>query len=297
MPDSPLSDSLEVLRNRADGALDVQAVVRTMKAMSASNITQYENAVQSLNSYFATVEQGLIACLKQAQTRYYFVQVPEKRCPSAVIVFGSDQGLVGQFNESLVDFVRHKLTDIGGEQKLWVMGERMYGRLKDADLDIEACFNVPGSVEGVTHLVGNLLLATEHLWEPGLQSPLYLFHHRPGELSGQYAPRMHQLLPLDLHWQKTLQNQPWTGTSLPEALGTNALTLRTLIREYLFVSLYQTCAESLASENASRLIAMQRAEKNIEEMLDSLKHEYHHQRQEAIDAELFDVVAGYISNN
>ena len=63
------------------------------------------------------------------------------------------------------------------------------------------------------------------------------------------------------------------------------------------VSLYQTCAESLASENASRLIAMQRAEKNIEEMLGDLRHEYHHQRQDAIDTELFDVVAGYTSEN
>jgi F-type H+-transporting ATPase subunit gamma len=108
---------------------------------------------------------------------------------------------------------------------------------------------------------------------------------------------MIQLLPLDSSWQKALQSEPWTGPSLPQTLGTTALTLSALIREYLFVSMYQTCAESLASENASRLIAMQRAEKNIEEMFASLKHKYHNQRQEAIDAELFDVVAGYTSDD
>lgn len=58
------------------------------------------------------------------------------------------------------------------------------------------------------------------------------------------------------------------------------------------MSLYQTCAEPLVRENSSRLVAIQWAEKNIEEMLTGLQHEYH-QRQEAIGEELFDLVAGY----
>ncbi len=53
------------------------------------------------------------------------------------------------------------------------------------------------------------------------------------------------------------------------------------------------CAESLASENASRLAAMQRAEKNINELLDDLTHSYHQLRQSSIDEELFDVVSGF----
>lgn len=290
-----MAESLEALRNRVDGAVDLQAVVRTMKAISASSITQYENAVSSLDSYYATVEQGLIACLKQPDVPLFFTHKREANYPSAVIVFGSDQGLVGQFNDSLSEFVSQKLTKIGGEQKVWVVGERMRGRLQDADILFEDCLNVPSSVEGVTPLVGNLLMALEYLLASGAQTSLYLFHNKPGKISGQYQPHMHKLLPLDSRWQKALKHQPWTGPSLPETLGSTAKTLQALIREYLFVSLYQSCAESLASENSSRLVAMQRAEKNIEEMLDGLRHVYHHQRQEAIDAELFDVVAGYTS--
>ena len=54
-------------------------------------------------------------------------------------------------------------------------------------------------------------------------------------------------------------------------MGGGTATLRALIREYLFVSLFRACAESLASENASRLAAMQRADKNINELLEELK--------------------------
>ena len=57
--------------------------------------------------------------------------------------------------------------------------------------------------------------------------------------------------------------------------------------------LFQACAESLASENASRLAAMQRAEKNIDQILEDLSRAFHRIRQESIDEELFDVISGY----
>jgi F-type H+-transporting ATPase subunit gamma len=290
-----MNDSLEALRNRVDGATDLQAVVRTMKAMSASSITQYENAVLALNSYYETVQQGLVACLQGNNSPPLFVSKRRSVSQAVVIVFGSDQGLVGQFNDTLAQFVTKQLAGLRVKQKIWVVGERMHGRLQDAGLTLETGSNVPSSVDGVSPLIGDLLLATEYLWGADLQSPLYLFHHQPGEQSGQYQPVMNQLLPLDLAWYKSLQTRAWDGPSLPETMGTKALTLHALIREYLFVSMYQTCAESLASENASRLFAMQRAEKNIEEILANLQYAYHHQRQEEIDAELFDVVAGYTS--
>ena len=76
-------------------------------------------------------------------------------------------------------------------------------------------------------------------------------------------------------------------------MGGGTATLRALIREYLFVSLFRACAESLASENASRLAAMQRADKNIDELLEDLNGTFHRLRQSGIDEELFDVISGF----
>jgi F-type H+-transporting ATPase subunit gamma len=72
-----------------------------------------------------------------------------------------------------------------------------------------------------------------------------------------------------------------------------ASALPAFIQDYLFVLLFQACAESLASENASRLASMQRAEKSIDGMLDDLNRKFHRLRQEGIDEELFDVIAGF----
>ena len=72
-------------------------------------------------------------------------------------------------------------------------------------------------------------------------------------------------------------------------------TLHAFLREYLFVSLFRACIESLTSDNASRLAAMQRAEKNIDDLLEELNRRFHRLRQSAIDDELFDVISGYES--
>jgi F-type H+-transporting ATPase subunit gamma len=100
------------------------------------------------------------------------------------------------------------------------------------------------------------------------------------------------LLPLDEDWRRKLAELPWQTRHVPEVIGGTA-TLRALIREYLFVSLFRACAESLASENASRLAAMERADRNIDELLAHLHGTFHRLRQSGIDEELFDVVSGF----
>jgi F-type H+-transporting ATPase subunit gamma len=76
-------------------------------------------------------------------------------------------------------------------------------------------------------------------------------------------------------------------------VGGRTESLRALIREYLFISLFRACAESLASENASRLAAMGRADRNFDELLESLHGTFHQLRQSSIDEELFDVISGF----
>lgn len=109
----------------------------------------------------------------------------------------------------------------------------------------------------------------------------------------EWSMQVCRMLPLDAQWQCRLMDQPWPGSNLPQVLCDVSATLRALIREYLFISLFRACAESLASENASRLTAMQRAETNIDELMTQLRDAAHRIRQSAIDEELFDVVSGF----
>jgi len=203
--------------------------------------------------------------------------------------FGSDQGFVGQFNDTLADFVITKLNELPGEKTIWAVGERIHARLEDAGAQQNRLYEVPNSVTAITPLVSEILIDHEDRREKG---ETYLFHNRPVSGAG-YEPVEQRLLPLDTEWQRNFRRIKWPTKTLPEVLGSRESTLGALIREYLFVSLFKACAESLASENASRLAAMQRAQRNIDELLDELRTAYNQERQTSIDEELFDVVAGF----
>lgn len=123
------------------------------------------------------------------------------------------------------------------------------------------------------------------------RATLVLFYKRP--TGSGYTPISQRLLPLDDRWQSGLARQPWPTKRLPEVLGTDSQALRVFIREHLFVSLLRASAESRASESASRLVAKQRADRNIGELLTDLGAKFHRLRQSGIDEELFDVIAGF----
>jgi F-type H+-transporting ATPase subunit gamma len=174
------------------------------------------------------------------------------------------------------------------------VGERVHTWVTDAGLPAADELSVPGSVLAIAPLVGQILIAVEAACEHGDVTQVYLFHNQPTSTSA-YEPVATRLLPLDHIWQRELSARPWPNKNLPELIEGAVPTLEAFIREYLFVLLFQACAQSLASENASRLAAMQRAEKNIEQVLEGLNRTFHRVRQESIDEELFEVVAGYES--
>jgi F-type H+-transporting ATPase subunit gamma len=66
-----------------------------------------------------------------------------------------------------------------------------------------------------------------------------------------------------------------------------------LLRQYLFVSFFRAFAQSLAAENAARLISMQAAEKNILDLKEELLALFREQRQATITNELLDIVSGF----
>jgi F-type H+-transporting ATPase subunit gamma len=75
--------------------------------------------------------------------------------------------------------------------------------------------------------------------------------------------------------------------------GQGCPTLQAFIREHVSVALFRASAESLASENFSRLAAMPCANRNIGELLHALPINFHQLHQASIDEELFDVIAGF----
>jgi len=288
-----MSDSVASLRHKIASAEELESVVRTMKAMAASSIGQYENAVRSLDDYYRTVQLGLAACFREDKSPGVMPAIKQQQQTAiAAIVFGSDQGLVGQFNEAMVEYAVDTLEKLPGKKIVWAVGVRIQSRLAETRLQPKAGFTLPNSINAITPLVGDILIELEAQREQGLIEQVYLFHNRP-KTGSIYTPASQQLLPLDETWLQHLSEISWPTKNLPEVINSRERTLRALVSEYLFVTLFRACAESLASENASRLAAMQRAEKNIDELQEYLNRTFHRLRQSGIDEELFDVISGF----
>lgn len=289
-----MTESTTSLRRKIDSCNDLQSVVRTMKALAASSIGQYERSVLALGDYYRTVELGLRTCLRQIGRGALGTARRSAGGAPRIggVVFGSDQGLVGQFNEVVVDFAVKTLATLPGRARLWAVGERAQARLADAGMPPQEHLPVPSSIQAVAPLVRQILVQSEALHGQGSLTELHLFYNRPTSGSG-YAPVSQRLLPLDEDWLRELIEIPWPTEKLAEVIGDRTDTLHTLIHEFLFISLFRACTESLASENASRLAAMERADKNIDDLLEHLQEAFHRLRQSGIDEELFDVVSGF----
>jgi F-type H+-transporting ATPase subunit gamma len=286
-----MSETTESLRRKISSAGDLQSVVRTMKALAASSIGQYEKSVRALADYYRTVELGLGACFRESEPAATMVE-RKAATDAGAIVFGSDQGLVGQFNDMVADYAIKTLASLSGRAQVWAVGERVHARLADSGLPPVGLFTVPNSVQAITPLVGQIQIESEAHRVKGDSASLWVFYNRP--LSGAlYEPVSQRLLPLDAQWQQGLAKIRWPTGNLPEVMGGGTATLRALVREYLFISLFRACAGSLASENASRLAAMERADKNISDLLEQLHGTFHQLRQSGIDEELFDVISGF----
>jgi len=292
-----MSGTLESLRRKIDGAGDLEGVVRSMKALAASSIGQYEKAVQALDDYYRTVELALVASLHQGgPVALAEAKLPHKRPHEGkigAVVFGSDQGLVGRFNEVIVEFAVHELKTLPGKiTKIWAVGDRAHALLADTGIAPVDLLSVPTSVNAITPLIGQILIKGQAALDHGDVEEVYVFHNHP-KFGALYEPVGERLVPLDYTWQHKLAAMAWPTKNLPEVIEGSELALPAFVRGYLFVLLFQACAESLASENASRLAAMQRAEKNIADILEDLNRTFRRVRQESIDEELFDVISGF----
>jgi len=286
-------EELERLKDKIRNAHDLQTVVKMMKTISAANIREYGQAVESLARYNETIEMGLQVLMRNEPETLLMVKPMEETRRLGAVIFGSDQGLAGRFNEQIAAFAIARMKEAGNrERTALAVGERIMPILEEAGQRVEAHFSFSEGHMGLTQVMTDVFLKIEEWREQERIDRIVLFHNHL--LSGSsFAPQMVNLFPLDLDWIRGLSEKKWPARSLPTFSMDADQLFSSLVRQYLFFLLYRAFVESIASENASRLLAMQMAEKNIEDHLKELTVQFNRQRQEAISEELLDIVTGF----
>ena len=302
-----MAQTLEYLSRQNNTLGSIRGIVHTMKTLSAINAAPYEQAARSIKAYHRTILQGFATFAHRSGG---IALDAEDVREQLLVVFGSDHGLCGSYNEILAEEVAaHCQAQTGPEAgpeagpqtgaqagstpRLLCIGAQMNDALRDQGLAPEAVLLPPASAEGIGRLAGDIVTRLAQLSHGQALHRLgvTLAFTQRGE-HGLREPVTQRLLPL----QPSLlqREQRWHSRSLPDySMSADAL-LASLIRSHIFASVFRASAEAMVTENAARLALMQQAEQSVDERLEEVQAEMRSVRQTEITNELMDVIIGHL---
>ncbi|MBC8316611.1 MAG: F0F1 ATP synthase subunit gamma [Desulfobulbaceae bacterium] len=283
-------ETLEVLGRKIKTSNDLLSVVKTMKSLAAVNIRQYEAAAEAMDEYKEIVDTAWQALFKNRP------QLPRKQLSSqaVVLVLGSDQGMCGQFNETIIQSAIQKARSLkteGLDTIFWTAGERVRAGIEE-ETEVEEHFFLPSSPAAIGDLMNKIVSHYSQRHENRKMETFIICYNRL-ERGGVYAPVFQKILPLEPYSGDDKNSKPWPTRCLPLIRMDTGLFFEHLFHQHIFSAIYKAFSQSLASENAARLASMQAAEKNIVEMEETLQSKFRETRQNAITAELLDIISGF----
>jgi len=289
-----MAKTLETLTRNANTLNSIRGIVHTMKTLSAINALPYEHAARSIEAYHATILQSFRAFLHRNGP---LMLTSSEILTQVIVVFGSDHGMCGSYNEIIATEVSKHLETLDPDETLprvLCIGAQMNDALAGQNIWPEITLLPPASVDGIGRLAGDIVTRLDDI---SRKSPL-------GEIAvslafsqqiahGQQEPTLKVLLPLDPTLFGGLADRPWVSRSLPDFTMPPNDLLAALIRSHLFASVFRAAAEALVTENVARLAQMQQAEQSVDDRLVELKSETRMVRQTEITNELMDVIIGF----
>jgi len=216
-----------------------------------------------------------------------------RNAPPVVIVFGTDHGLCGNYNE-IVAAEAVMVVNQSPATRVICVGAQMQDALTGQGITPEATLLPPANVDGLGRLAGRLITRLDAMRRTSRAGSfaVMLVSMRRAE-HGHQRPVSQRLLPLDPQMLDGLADRPWTSRSLPQFNLPSDRLLSALIRDHLFTEMFRTAAEALVTENAARLARMQQAEQSIDARMDDLTAEMRAVRQSEITTELLDIIIGF----
>jgi F-type H+-transporting ATPase subunit gamma len=209
--------------------------------------------------------------------------------PCLAVLFGSDQGLCGAYNDRVVTAACEFIRKTAGDVRTAVIGRRAHDML--ALKGVEAVFSAraPTSLEGVNSQAVELAADVfERHCE--LDAARMVFVYNAYESMGRFKEKCLQVLPPPRDLAET--DTAYSFACDPLLTTVVGDLFASLAEEYFFIQFFRALLESHCSENGARLMSMTAAGRNIEDTLAELTREYQTARQESITAELLDVIGG-----
>lgn len=255
---------------------ELRELVRAMRVLAANHVQSAQGALAGIRKYAEVIEDGIAEGMTLVDDGLLTMK-PATGIQEVVIGIFSEHGFVGRFNERLLDQLVEQLDHSAAVAAVGGRGVALAAERGVRLLWHEQMATQIGAVLGVARRVAARLVGEQRV---------RIVHARYLR-GGDYAIESHVVLPLD----PQVLNRTGVRSQPLHHLPVDRLLTR-LADEYLLAEITRSLMESFASESAARLRVMESADRNIQDRLAIMDQRVHALRQEAITAELLDLITG-----
>ena len=323
--------SLKEIKTRIASVQSTRKITSAMKMVASSKLHHAQNAIESMLPYEAMLEHILKAFLVSTPDTDtpFDEQRPVKRV--ALLVFSSNSSLCGGFNANVIKLMQHTIDEYRAQGLtdkdivIYPVGRKVYEAAKKRGYTCVYPYpqlaDKPNSEE-----CRNIAKELGQKWLDGEFDKVEIIYHHFKSAGSQILQRKN-FLPIDLEEElnadstrdlssniSTKAAQDYLkrkGQSETQKSNNETVTplnddfivepdlhtvLTTLVPKLLHHMVYTALLDSNASEHAARMVAMQTATDNADELLRGLNLQYNKSRQAAITSELLDIVGGTVNN-
>jgi len=321
--------SLKEIKGRIASVNSTRKITSAMKMVASSKLHHAQVAIQNMLPYEELLEhilKSFLAAEAEAQTIYDQVR-PVKRV--ALVVFTSNSSLCGGFNANTIKMMLHAVDEydktIGRENvEIYPIGRKVYEKASKLGLKVQGEFSALADKPNVQQCIEIAMELGKKFAEGDIDKVELIYHHFKS--AGSQVLTRKTFLPIDIeselqadherdltsviatkesqeYLKKRGERESTHAQEEVKPLNDNFIVepdmdtvLSQLIPKLAHLALYTALLDSNASEHAARMVAMQTATDNADELLRELNLQYNKSRQQAITNELLDIVGGSVNN-
>ncbi len=278
------------IRGKIKSVENTKKITKAMEMVAASKMRKAQERMRAARPFTEKV-RGIAANLGRANPEYVhpFMAVNDAK-GTGYIVVTTDKGLCGGLNTNVLRVLTHMLREgqaKGFTPQAVAIGNKGLGFLGRNGVKVVAQATQLGDTPHLEKMIGPVKVLLDAYVNGEISSVQLCFTRFINTMKQE--PVIEQLLPLSSEKiQKDTKQHSWDYVYEPDA----NVVIDDLLLRYVEALVYQAVAESMASEQSARMVAMKSATDNAGNVIGELKLIYNKTRQAAITKELSEIVAG-----
>jgi len=279
------------LRRRIKSAQNISKTTKAMQMISASRLKKAQEATLASRPYvdrLTTLAQNLAPkkLEEDADTFHPYMQTKHATGKSLYIFIAPDKGLCGGL---IMNVVREFMKLKNDKDYYITIGKKIETPIGGGNKNLLAAFHFGINLPSFEMIYPIAQMVDEYFLGGKVDSVYIVTTQFKSVFSQETSIR--QLLPVSLPEEKNEQ----TGANFRIYEPTPKDLLPTILKRYLEMELFQSLLESFASEQASRMIAMQNATSNAKDLVNQFRLLYNKARQEKITNEILDISSAAVA--